>query len=402
MRILVAHNEYQEPGGEDQVFAAEVAMLRRRGHEVVTWVETNLEIAQETGINAAKRAVWSRASHRHVTSLIDQYQPDIAHFHNTFFRLSPSVFHACQQNNVPVVLTLHNYRLLCPTSTLYRDGHVCEACTGNLGYWPGIWHKCWHDSYARTSLVASVLTAHRWTGTWRHQIDKYIALTNFARQKYIAWGLAPEQVTVKPNFAHLDDPSSPTPEREPELYALFVGRMVAEKGVHTLLEAWRELPQIPLHVIGDGPLMDSLKQAVAREQLNQVQLFGRRPRAEVVRQMRAARFLVFPSTWYEGFPMTIVEAFSCGLPVIGSKIGSIAEIVEDGVNGLHFAPGDAQALAAKARWAWEEQAAMQAMGHNAATIFQEHYTESTNYQQLMAIYEQVLADRNANKQHSTA
>lgn len=387
MRILLVHNFYQQPGGEDVVFKAEAALLRIRGHEVMEFVEDNRRLEGVNPLKSAIDAVWSRQSKRRLSALIQECKPDVAHFHNTFLRVSPAAYYACKEAGVPVVQTLHNYRLICPGALFMRKGRICKDCLGKSLPWPGVVHGCWRGSRMQTAVVVSMLAIHRWLRTWQEQVDVYIVLTEFAREKFIEGGLPVEKIVVKPNFVH-PDPGARAP-KDGE-YALFVGRLSPEKGLLTLLRAWRCLRGIPLRVVGDGPLAPDLQAIVDREGLEGVALLGRRSRAEVFALLQGARFLVFPSEWYEGFPMTIAEAFACGLPVVAARLGAMAELVEDRRTGVLFEPGNSEDLAEKVSWAWSHPSEMAEMGQTARCEYEAKYTAERNYQVLMQIYQQAI------------
>jgi glycosyltransferase involved in cell wall biosynthesis len=386
MKILVAHNHYLQAGGEDGVFAAEVALLRAHGQEVITWEVSNADIVGNRAA-AAVGMVWSRYGYRRMADLLAEHRPDVVHFHNTFMRLSPAVYYACRRAGVPVVQTLHNYRLLCPAATFFRDGHVCEECLGKSIPWPGVRHGCWRRSSLETAPVVGMLTTHNWLGTWQRQVDLFIALTEFARAKYIAGGLPAARIAVKPNFAPgllaTVDPAS-SPQRP--TFALYVGRLSSEKGLLTLLDAWRRVPHIPLKIIGDGPLLDDLRRTVGEPGLAHVELCGRLPHDAVLDLMRQAAFLVFPSAWYECFPLTLLEAMAVGLPVLASNLGAMAEIVAPGATGLLFRPQDGADLAQQAAWAWAHPDDLARMGETARAVYAQRYAPEQNYAQLMAIY----------------
>lgn len=387
MKILILHNQYQDPGGEDTVCASETSLLRIHGHEVTEYTEHNKDASTESSITAASNAVWSLRTQRTLSQLLHRVQPDIVHVHNTFLRMSPAVYYTCKKHRVSVVQTLHNYRLLCPQASFFRNGHVCEDCMGKMIPWPGIVHGCWRNSRAQTLVPVVMLAAHRWLQTWQKQVDVFIALSAFARYKFIEGGLPAEKIVVKPNSLSAD----PGKCTENGGYALFVGRLSPEKGIATLLKAWSYLDNIPLKIVGDGPLMMLVQQLTHQYNLESVDVLGRYSHEDVLKLMKGARYLLFQSECYEGFPMTIVEAFACGLPVIGPDLGSVAEIISDGVTGLHFAPGDANDLAAKAKWAWEHPREMQQMGLAARQEYETKYTAERNYQMMMEIYERVIA-----------
>lgn len=388
MRVLVVHNYYQQAGGEDAVVSAETALLRRHGHEVVEYTEHNREIDHMARLGVASRAIWSRPSRQRLRGMLEDKAFDVAHFHNTFPLVSPSAYYACQGAGVPVVQTLHNYRLLCPSATFFRDGRVCEDCLGKSVPWPGVRHACYRASRHQTAVVTAMLTVHSWLRTWESQVALYVALTEFGRSKFIEGNLPAERIVVKPNFVDPD----PGVQRGRGTHALFVGRLSPEKGLRTLAGAWRTLRGIPLAIVGDGPSRPELESLIREHGLEaSLELLGHRNREEVMASMRGARFLIFPSESYESFGLSVVEAFACGLPVIASRLGAMAEIVDDGVTGLHFTPGNTEDLAAKVTWAWQHPEQMQQMGRAARSVYEARYTADRNYQRLMDIYQMAVS-----------
>jgi glycosyltransferase involved in cell wall biosynthesis len=336
--------------------------------------------------------VWSSRSFREVKALIAGEKPDIAHFHNIVPLISPAAYYACGEAGIPVVQTLHNYRLLCPGGLFLRDGKVCEECLGRSVPWPGVAHACYRQSRPATAAIAAMQVTHRALGTWRDKVDLYIALSEFARQKFIEGGLPPDRIVVKPNFVDPD----PGPKQDAGAYALFVGRLSAEKGLNVLLSAWKRLRDaIPLRIAGDGPLRNELSIHARTKGMRGVELLGQIAPQAIASLMRGARFLVLPSLTYENFPLTVAEAFACGVPVIASRLGSLAEIVTDGLNGLHFSPGDPEDLAAKVGWAWKNPRELSAMGRAGRHEFEEKCTPAANYKRLMQIYSQAIAKHSA-------
>jgi glycosyltransferase involved in cell wall biosynthesis len=391
MKVLLLHNRYQLVGGEEAVVRGEKALLEAKGHQV-----TLLEIRNDelTSIlkkaNAAVSAIYSPASKQRVSIEIAHFRPDVVHVHNFVPLLSPSVYDACRNAGVPVVQTLHNYRLGCPNAMFLRKGKVCENCLGKRMPWSGIVHGCYRGSRAQSAVIASMLAVHWLRGTWQERVDAYIVLTAFQKEKMFQAGLPREKIYVKPNF--VSDPKSLGQTNVFGEYALFVGRLSREKSVTTLIEAYRHKHlRIPLKIVGDGPLRESLQADVQAAGLEDViEFLGRQEHLAVLSLMYKARFLVFPSTWYETFGLTMVEAFACGLPVLASRLGSMAEIVEDGITGLHFEAGNSADLADKMQWANAHPEAMISMGKNARRAYEAYYTPEINYQQLIAIYKQTI------------
>jgi glycosyltransferase involved in cell wall biosynthesis len=389
MKICLVHNSYEQRGGEDVVFEQEMANLKRHGHEVVAYHRSNTEIKSHSPlaqISLAKNSVWSADSREGFSELLDRHAPDLVHIHNTFFVISPSVYSACRERGIPVVQTLHNFRLICPAHTFYRSDSICEEClTGGL--WNSVRHGCYRESRIMTATLATILSWHRLIHTWENSIDCYIALTEFSREKFIAAGFNPAKIVVKPNFVDRD----PGPKTDTGDFALYVGRLTPEKGLQALLEAWQQLPaSCQLQVVGGGPEKVQLEDLVRSRNVVNIKFRGSLSRPETIALVKQARFLVVPSLWYEGFPMVIAEAMACGTPVVCSQLGAMEEIVTHHRTGLHFIPGDAEDLAQKAAWAWIHPEEMAEMGRAARVEYERRYTAESNYAALMKIYRRVL------------
>jgi glycosyltransferase involved in cell wall biosynthesis len=386
-KVLMAHTFYRFLGGENLSFLAELELLRAQGHPVVAWTRDNREIDAYGPLRRAAlplRTVWDPAAYRELRALLARERPRVAHFQNTFPLLSPAVYHACRRAGVAVVQTLRNYRLLCPSGILYRDGHLCGDCLGRGLAWPGVVHACYRGSRAQTAVVAAMLGTHRLLGTWRDEVDLFVVPSEFARRQFLAAGLEPERVVTKPNFIAPD----PGPRAEPGDYALFVGRLTEEKGVRTLLAAWRGDPGLPLRIVGEGPLRNELEAAAGEGAM--VRWLGERPHAEVLALIKGARLVVFPSEWYETFGRVAMEAFACGVPLVAARLGAMAELVEEGVTGLLFRPGEAADLLRVVRRALADPAALLAMGAAGRRAYEERYTAERNYELLCAIYGQAI------------
>ena len=342
LKIVLIHNRYQEAGGEDDVFLAEGSLLASRGHDVTTYTADNRNIVGMGQIQLAKATLWNSASYRDLRRICTGSRPVVAHFHNAFPLVSPAAYYGARAERAAVVQTLHNYRLICPSATLYRDGRPCEACIGKALPWPAVLHACYRQNRAATTVAASLLVGHRLMGTWRHAVDTYITLSEFARQKFVAGGLPVDKIIVKPNFLTRD----PGPGTHTGQFGLFVGRVSPEKGIKVLLDAWNQLTSaIPLKIVGTGPLERS-------RTIRNVEWLGWLPPERVMQLMKDATFLILPSTTYEGSPMTLLQSFATGLPAIVSAHGSLAEIVEDRKTGYHFPAGDSARLAETIERAW--------------------------------------------------
>ena len=389
MRILYIHNYYLQAGGEDAAFQIEVDLLRQKGHEVQTYEEHNSVIATRNPLAVALDTIWSERSRTHLEGILKGFKPDIVHFQNTFPLVSPSAYYVSRSAGAAVVQTLQNYRLLCPVATFYREGHVCTDCSGRIMAYPGVLRACYHNSRSRTAVIASMLTLHHILGTWHHQIDAYIALTQFAREKFIEGGFSPNRLYIKPNMISHD----PVPAIGGGSFALFAGRLTKEKGIRTLLSAWKG-SAYPLKIIGDGPMKKEVLQMLGNSsEYRSIEYLGELLRPSVFILMKKADVLIFPSEWFEGFPLVIAEALACGLPVITSDIGSQAEIIRNGYSGLHFRSGDPDDLRTKVDWLLNHPDSQEKMGRNARKEYEEKYTPERNYQILLDIYARAIENR---------
>lgn len=387
MRVLIVHNVYQQQGGEDSVVDAEVELLLSRGHAVELYSRNNNEINTIPRLSLTGQMFWSGRTNTDIAELIANFLPDIIHVHNTFPLISPSLYWAASKAGIPVIQTLHNFRLLCPQAMFLREGNLCEDCLGHIP-WRGVVHGCYRESKVQSAALAGMLLTHRAIGTWQNKVTRYIALNEFCRQKFIEGGLPAERIVVKPNFVDFSEPSE-----IPRKGFLFVGRLSAEKGVEVLATAVRQLNDANLRVAGSGPESSQL------DNIAGLQLLGALSGEAVRIEMNHSMALILPSIWYENFPRTLVEAFACGLPVIASRIGALAELIEDSITGLLFETGNAHDLAAKMQWAQNNPEQMRKMGQNARLKYETEYTADQNYDQLVAIYRDAIEESKIKSLH---
>lgn len=388
MRILKVHNFYLQPGGEDTVFKAEAALLRDYGHDVIEYVESNERIESLSKVSVALGTLWSQPSYQKLKQLLEKLRPDVVHFHNTFPLISPSSYYACQDLGVSVVQTLDNQRLMCPAASFYRDGKLCLDCLGKTPPWPGVVHACYHDSHLHSAIVASMLTLHRWIRTWQTKIDRFLCSTNFYRDLFVRAGLPSQKIVVMPHFVH--ERNVDISENQEGDYALFVGRLDPEKGINTLLDAWRHL-EFPLKIRGSGRMDGDARTFVREHNMDHVEFVGRLEEYELSNLIRNARFLVMPSEgYYETFGMVIIEAYSRGVPVVASNIGVVPELVVAGQTGLLFESGDAIDLANKAKWMWQHPSEANVMGSNGRNLYKERFTQDQCYKTLIEVYEGLI------------
>jgi glycosyltransferase involved in cell wall biosynthesis len=388
MKILLVHNFYQQRGGEDLVYADEGRLLEAHGQEVIRYTAHNDQVASMSALSVARSTLWSRKSYRDVRRIIANERPHVIHVHNSFPLISPSVYYAANAEGVPVVQTLHNYRLICPAALCFRGGTVCTDCLGQSVPWPAVRHACYRDSRTASAAVATMLVVHGVLGSWHRKVDTYVALTGHARSMFIQAGLPAEKFVIKPNFVDPD----PGPGTGSGGYALFVGRLSAEKGLQTLLHAWQSVGAIvPLMIVGDGPMAPQVK--AAAENTPGITWLGRRDPSNVLALLREAKCLVFPSECYETFGRAIIEAYAASTPVVAAGHGAAAELVRDGVTGLHFRPGDAHDLASKVLGMNRDPTGLSHLRAAARHEFEMRYTADMNYRSLLDIYLRTIARR---------
>jgi glycosyltransferase involved in cell wall biosynthesis len=388
VRILYAHNFYRMPGGEDEIFADEIRLMRQHGHEVGAFESSSKTLATRSKLAAGIEGVWSTRMADAIRARIRAERPDVVHVHNSYPVMSPAIFRAAAAEGAAVVHTLHNYRMLCSHAGLYRAGRICEDCVGAVAPWRGVLHGCNHNGRAADTQIAVAVGVHRLFGTWRRSIDRYIALTPFARDIYVRGGLPASKIAVLPTYVEPDPGIGPGGE-----HALFVGRFTVEKGIRVILDAWRHMDgAIPLKIVGSGgPLADET--AAAARGIPGVEFKGRVSREELTDLMQRARFLVFPSIWYEGTPRTIAEAFAAGTPVVSSDIGAMRLMVTPGRDGDWFCAGDPDDLARTIRALIAEPGRLSAMRAGARRTFESTYAADRHYDGLLSIYRDAIHER---------
>jgi glycosyltransferase involved in cell wall biosynthesis len=388
VRILVAHNRYQFGGGEDAVVRDEIEMLLKHGHSVELLEQDNDGIEGARGnLKASVSLFYSARSRARIKDAIQDFRPDLLHVHNWFPMLSPSIVLEADQSALPIVQTLHNFRMVCANSLLYRNGAVCTDCVGKAFPLGGALHGCYRGSRPGSALVTAAFAFHRWTRVW-DRVDMFIAVSAFQRSILVSGGFPPDRVVVKPNFSGSGEPLADCGAKDT---ALFVGRLSPEKGIRTMLSAW-ESTKMPLRlrIVGDGPLADEVRSLASKN--GSVEYLGPLPPGAVYREMETARFLVFPSEWYETFGRTIVEAFSRSTPVLAADLGGVRELVEEGVTGFCFPPGDVGALIQGAlRFPTGQD--YERMRSNCRAVFEKKFSAEINYPLLMDIYAKAIAAR---------
>lgn len=385
LNVLQIHNQYRESGGEDTVVAREAELLREAGHTVVEYQVPNPIRAWEA-TTTLLAAPWNPRSMARLHDVLSEVRPDVAHVHNTWWALTPSILGGLDRLGIPTVATMHNYRLMCANAQLFRSGAPCEDCVGRHP-WRGVQHRCYRGSASASAISAATIQLSRWLRTWQ-RVDRILVLTDFARSRFVAAGLPEDHLYVKANF--VEDPGRRSNPPSTSRTLLFVGRLSTEKGIAELLNAWTAAPvdDLELAVIGDGPLRSSLE----TQELPNVRFVGRLPGPEVEQMMLNSRALVFPSVWYEGQPMVLLEALAAGLPLAVSDIGGLPETVAGKTASVLARPGDSEswgsALHQLSDNEWVDRS-----GVAARALFEERYSPEVGLDRLLHEYREAIAHR---------
>lgn len=405
MNILSINKYYWRKGGSESVFFNEMKMMEDAGHVVVPFSMASSkneptpyskyfvdEVDYDKGglvnkLSAAAKVIYSFDAKSKMGVLLSDYSPDVAHFHIFQHQISPSVFGLLKKNKTPIILTLHDLKPICPSYKYYVNGNVCEACVG------GKFINCFKNKCTKGSSLGSLINTiemyfHSFIGYYK-DVDRYIAVSNFYKQKMIEAGYPPEQISYLPNYI---DANEFNPKCEEKGYILYFGRLSEEKGITTFLASAKKNPEIPHYVVGSGPLEEELKEFSVAENVANVRFLGFRQGGELKALLSESTCVVVPSEWYENCPMTILEAYAAGRPVIGANIGGIPELIDVGVDGLIFQPGNARELSEKISWIWTNRKEAREMGLRGRKKIERDFNAETHYINLMSIYKSVLGD----------
>ncbi|WP_122639135.1 glycosyltransferase family 4 protein [Romboutsia sp. Marseille-P6047] len=389
--VLMAHNYYQVPGGEDTVFHNEVKMLEKNGHKVTKYTRHNDEIKGGilSKLKLGIETIFSLKTYKEVKKLIDENDIDVVHVHNTLPLISPSIYYAARSKKVSVVQTIHNFRLLCPGATFTRNGEICEDCLAR-GLEQSLKNRCYRNSLSQTFIMYTMLKFHRLIGT--HKKVNYITLTNFNKNKILNLVNDERKVYIKPNFIEKRDKV----ERELKDYFVYIGRLEDIKGINFLIEAWKEVnKKVNLYIIGDGPEKDRIKIFIEENKLNNIKILGFMEREKAFDIIRKSIAVIVPSQCYEGFPMTIAESFALGVPIIGNNLGNVSSLIKNEYNGLLFEKNSMLSLKSKVEKLFYNKELNIELGNNAYSTFYKYYTDDKNYEALINIYKSLVGDNNA-------
>lgn len=382
MKILTVHNFYQLHSGEEKVITNEINLLENNNHSIIFYKKYNEEINKFSVLKKAAllwETSYSKKTYDEVSEIIKNEKPDICHVHNFLPLISPSIYFACKSLKVPVVQTLHNYRLFCTNGMFFRNGHICEECLNNSAY-NSLKYNCYRNSKIQTYAVARMIEQNKKKGTWENLIDAFICPTNFVYEKFIEGNFPEEKLFIKPHFLIND----PVFSENDENYFLYVGRLDTLKGINLISSLSNNLKKIKIKLIGDGSKYQELKQN------KNLEILGKKSYETAINYIKNCIALIFPSITFETFGLSIIEAFACGKPVIASRLGVMEELIEDGETGLLFEPGNTDELSEKIIWANENKDNMKIMGMNARKEYEKKYTAKKNYEILIDIYNKVL------------
>lgn len=389
MRVLIVHNYYKIPGGEDTVVSNEKKLLESQGHEVFLYVRNNDEMDSYSKLKKMMipiNTIFSWKSYKEVSRILDEKNIDIMHVHNTVCVVSPSVYYAAFKKEIPVVQTIHNFRLLCPAATFLRDGNICDECVEN-GLMHSCKYACYRNSKSQTFALAFTEAFHKTIGTYKKL--NFICLTEFNKEQLLRINtkkkyIAPQKVYVKPNFVLTDRKCIPLSERKNQI--VYAGRLDSTKGIKVLFEAWRKISKYELIVCGAGPLEDWCKEYIDANNITNINMLGFVANDKVLDIISNSKATILPTQLYEGFPMTLVESFNCGTPVIGSEIGNVGSIIEEGKNGFHI---DSTSPASIVEAVNRVKDICDEVYERAKQL----YSPEKNYKELIGIYNNVLEEK---------
>lgn len=394
MKAVLVHNRYRSnmPSGENRVVDQEAAALEAAGHDVIRFEKNNDEI--ETWSLAKKatlpaRVAWSREAHRDLTAALRQHRPDVVHVHNTFPLLSPAVLYACRAAAVPVVVTIHNYRLACASGIFFRDGAVCHDCARKLPL-PALRHGCYQGSRLASVPAALAISAHR--PAWRSLVSAYVFISASQRDLLSGLGFPEDRIFVRHNL--IPRHSSPPGPRTPTV--VYAGRLAEVKGLRLLMTAWdhylsrQEGMGLRLVIAGDGPLYGELAAWAATRP--SVELAGQLDSDQCATLISQAQAVIVPSTWEETFGLVVVEAMAAGIPSIAAGHGSLVELINPGVDGALFRPGDPAALATAIADAGAHPEQYEAYGEQARKAYEERFDPARSLEHLLEIYRFAIAN----------
>jgi glycosyltransferase involved in cell wall biosynthesis len=405
LKVLLANKFFYLKGGGEVYLFDVIALLQAHGHQVIPFaMRHELNPASDydsffvDGVNfdeqrswrgdvrKALRILYSREAKRKMEALLDLNRPDMAHIHNIYHQISPSILPALKRRGLPVVMTVHDLKLLCPNYRMRTHGAICERCKPRRFY-QAVLHRCVKDSVMASAVCAVESYLHRYSGIYQNNVDKFVTPSRFYQRKLIEWGMPEKKIVFIPNFARLN---RFVPDYDGEDYFVYFGRLVEEKGLLTLVQAMRRVQKGSLLIVGDGPLAGALQHAIHEYRLQNVRLTGFKRDAELANLIRRAKFTIVPSEWYENCSLALIESYAWGKPVLGARIGGISEMIEEGKTGLLFEPSSSDDLAEKIDYLFAHGDIAARMGKNARAKAEKEYSSERHYAELMRLYSEFV------------
>lgn len=404
MKILLINKFHYHKGGSETVYFDTKAVLEAHGHQVVCFSMQdgkNEPCAQSEyfvpkvdfrsgrlGLGKMLRLIYDPRAARNLEKLIQAEKPDLAHLHNIAHQLTPSILKPLRKHKIPTVQTLHDFQIICPNYTLYVEGRVCERCKKHK-YCQAIFHRCLHGHWLGSFIVALELTFQWWFKYYKENVDLFISPSQFLKNKLMEWGIKRPIVVIN-NFVDLDKLS---PGEEMGDYIVCVSRLSPEKGVMTLIRAMEKASNVKLKIVGDGPQQKTLQSYLRQRKIKNVEMLGRKDRAETLAVIRGARFMVIPSVCYDNYPTVALEAMALARPILASRLGGLAEMITENHNGWFFQPGNEKDLAKKIQEHFGETESLIALGRNGRRAVEQKNSSAVYYKNLWQAYEQVLPDK---------
>jgi len=378
MKILIIHNYYQNPGGEEIVVKREKELLEKNGHQVILYTKSNNELKKiKNWPRILKNLKFNKKVYSDLRKLIKKEKPNLAHIHNTFFIISPSAYLACKHENLPIVQTLHNFRFLCPNATLSNKKGICESCIKQKNFKPALKNKCYHNSLIYTSLIIKILKFLKKQVLDKKLINQFIVLSNFQKNIFIKAGFDKNKLNLKPNFVE-----NLSPNYKKQNYAVYLGRIDKGKGLRNLIKIWQKI-NFPLKIIGTGELFEKLKK---QNKNKNIKFLGYIENKKAIEILKKANFSILPSAWYEACPNLIIESYASATPIIGSNIGSIAEYIKNNKTGILINLKNENQTIKTINSIIADKKSLRKFSKNARKQYEKLFIPEKNYKTLIKIY----------------
>lgn len=390
MKILIVHNKYAQYGGEDKIVEQQYSILKKNGIDTKVYYKDNkviTKLSKVAKLKLIKDAYCSKKTRNELDELFKNFKPDIVHVHNIYPIISPSIYEFFKERNIPIVQTLHNYRFICPNGLMFANGNICEKCLEKHNFYECLHNKCYHNSYIQSFWYSSIIDKAYKKGIFND--IQFVSLNRFIKEKMIQKGYNENKIDIIPNCA-IKMGKAPL-EFDKKDYYLYIGRLSPEKGINTLIKAFKDIKTKKLKIVGDGILRDRIQEYINKNKINNIELLGFKSGEEKCKLLSEAKALIVPSEWYENFPTVVLEAFSLGTLVIGSSVGGLQYMIEDGYNGMKFLCSNAEDLQRKVLYIDNKKDNIMKFSENAYKTYKEKYTEEVYYENHMKVYEKLIS-----------